>query len=77
MRRTYSKPMIQCEGFAMDIEIMNEAERARLEAYRLDFIDIYGREPNSEDEFTAFLQQYATADDATSGWCYTTVATPS
>ena len=32
MRRTYSKPMIQCEGFAMDIEIMNEAERARLEA---------------------------------------------
>ena len=76
MKRTYSKPMIQCEGFAMDIEIMNEAERARLEAYRLEFLDM-GGDPNDEEAFQAFLQQFASTDDATSGWCYTTVATPS
>ena len=55
---------------------MSSAERDRWEAYKRDFIDIYGYEP-SESEFEAFLQEYATGDDATSGWCYFTSVTPS
>jgi hypothetical protein len=77
VKKAYNKPMIEKHIFTMDIHVMSSSDRDRYNAYREDFIDIYGREPLNDAEFQEYLDLYATGDDATSGWCYFTSVTPS
>ena len=77
MKKNFRKPAIEKHFFTMDIHVMSSAERDRYNALLADFLDIYERYPESDEEFQNFIRGKVTSDDPSSGWCYFTSVTPS
>jgi hypothetical protein len=76
MKKLYNKPEIQKHYFTMDINIMSQADKERLEQLKEMFVWMYGEKPSGDDDprWIAFINS---SDGAVSGWCYFTTVTPS